>query len=96
MPPHGVELVTPRLWLRRWRPEDLEPFAALTGDPQVSEHFPSTLSREESEAMFGRIEEHFQRHDYGVWAVELPGQIPFIGFIGLAVVPFEASFTPCV
>ena len=46
--------------------------------------------------MFGRIEEHFQRHDYGVWAVELPGQIPFIGFVGLAVVPFEASFTPCV
>jgi RimJ/RimL family protein N-acetyltransferase len=84
------------LWLRRWRPEDLEPFAALTADPQVAEHFPSTLSREESEAMFGRIEEHFQKNGYGPWAVELPGQSSFIGFIGLAVVPFKASFTPCV
>lgn len=82
--------------LRRWRPEDLEPFAALTADPQVAEHFPSRLSREESEAMFRRIEEHFKKHGYGLWAVELPGQIPFIGFIGLAVVSFEASFTPCV
>jgi len=94
--PLGVELETPRLWLRRWRPEDLEPFAALTADPQVAEYFPSTLSREESEAMFGRVAEHFRKHGYGFWAVELPGQIPFIGFIGLAVVPFEASFTPCV
>jgi len=96
MPPPGVEIVTPRLWLRRWRAEDLEPFAALTADPQVAEHFPSTLSRAESEAMFGRIQEHFKKHGYCWRAVELPGQVPFIGFIGLAVVPFEASFTPCV
>lgn len=46
--------------------------------------------------MFGRIEAHFQKNGYGPWAVELTGQVPFIGFIGLAVVPFEASFTPCV
>jgi len=84
------------LRLRRWRPEDLEPFAALNADPEVMEHFPSTLSHVESEAMFGRIGEHFQKNGYGPWAVELPGQMPFIGFIGLAVVPFKASFTPCV
>jgi RimJ/RimL family protein N-acetyltransferase len=95
MPP-DVDLETPRLWLRRWRAEDLEPFAALTADLEVAEHFPSRLSREESQAMFGRIEQHFEKHGYGLWAVELPGQIPFIGFIGLAVVSFEASFTPCV
>ncbi len=46
--------------------------------------------------MFGRIEEHFKKHGYGLWAVELPGQSPFIGFIGLAEVSFETSFTPCV
>ncbi len=92
----GVEMVTPRLWLRRWRAEDLEPFAALNADPKVMEHFPSTLSREDTEAMFGRIENHFQKHGYGFWAVEVPDQAPFIGVIGLAVVPFETSFTPCV
>jgi RimJ/RimL family protein N-acetyltransferase len=96
MPPPGVEIVTPRLWLRRWRPEDLEPFAALNADPDVMEHFPSTLSREETAAAVGRVEEHFERHGFCFWAAEVPGRAPFIGFIGLAVPAFEASFTPCV
>ena len=82
--------------LRRWRPEDVEPFAALNADPEVMEHFPSTLSREETIAAVGRVEKHFEERGYGFWAVEAPGQAPFIGFIGLAVVPFEAFFTPCV
>jgi RimJ/RimL family protein N-acetyltransferase len=95
MPP-GVELETPRLWLRRWRPEDLEPFAALNADPEVMEHFPSALSPEETAAAVGRVEKHFESRGFGFWAVEIPGRAPFIGFIGLAVPAFEASFTPCV
>jgi len=90
------DLETPRLRLRRWRPEDLNPFAALNADPEVMEHFPSALSREESIATVSRIEKHFEKHGYGLWAVELPGEAPFIGFIFLAVPAFEASFTPCV
>lgn len=96
MPPPGVDIVTPRLWLRRWKPEDLDPFAALNADPAVMEHFPSMLSREETAAAIGRVEKHFEDRGYGFWAVEAPGQAPFIGFIGLAVVSFEASFAPCV
>jgi len=84
------------LRLRRWRPEDLEPFAALNADPEVMEHFPSTLSRQETAEAIGRVEKHFDDRGYGFWAVEVPGQAPFIGFIGLAVVSFESSFTPCV
>jgi RimJ/RimL family protein N-acetyltransferase len=84
------------LWLRRWRPEDLEPFAALNADPEVMEHFPSTLSREETAEAVGRVEKHYERHGFGLWAVEVPEQAPFIGYIGLAVPSFEASFTPCV
>jgi RimJ/RimL family protein N-acetyltransferase len=95
MPP-GVEIETPRLWLRRWRADDLEPFAALNADPEVMEHFPSTLSREETLGAVGRVEKHFEKHGYGFWAVEAPGQAQFIGFIGLAVPAFEAPFTPCI
>jgi RimJ/RimL family protein N-acetyltransferase len=91
-----VDLETPRLWLRRWRPEDLEPFAALNADPEVMEHFPSTLSREETAVFIGRVEKHFEKYGYGLWAVETRDQAQFIGFIGLAVPFFEASFTPCV
>ena len=33
-----VALRTPRLLLREWREEDLAPFAALSGDPEVMRH----------------------------------------------------------
>jgi RimJ/RimL family protein N-acetyltransferase len=33
---------------------------------------------------------------FGLWAVEVPGVAPFIGFTGLSVPHFEAPFTPCV
>jgi RimJ/RimL family protein N-acetyltransferase len=60
------------------------------------EHFPSTLSREQSAEAIAWIAKHYKKHGYGVWAVEVPGQAPFIGYIGLAVPSFQASFTPCV
>jgi RimJ/RimL family protein N-acetyltransferase len=87
---------TERLLLRRWRPSDLAPFAALNADPRVMRFFPATLSRAESDAFAEQIEEHFAEHDFGLWAVEAPGLAPFIGFVGLSVPRFEASFTPCV
>lgn len=91
-----VEITTSRLILRRWRPEDLSPFAALNADPLVMEFFPKALSREESDAMVGRIQQHFEDHGFGLWAVEVPGMTPFAGFIGLAIPRFTAHFTPCV
>jgi RimJ/RimL family protein N-acetyltransferase len=90
------EIRTERLILRCWRPEDRAPFAALNADPAVMEHFPSTLSRAESDALAARIESHFARHGFGLWAVEIPGVAPFAGFIGLSVPAFETHFTPCV
>jgi RimJ/RimL family protein N-acetyltransferase len=90
------ELRTARLVLRRWRPEDREPFAFLNGDPLVMLHFPATLTRKESDALAGRIEWHFGHYGFGLWAVEIPSVTPFAGFIGLSVPSFEAHFTPCV
>jgi RimJ/RimL family protein N-acetyltransferase len=90
------ELRTERLLLRRWRPDDRAPFAALNADPRVMEHFPAMLSRQDSDAMAERIEAHFERHGFGFWAVEVLGVTEFAGFIGLAVPRFEAHFTPCV
>jgi RimJ/RimL family protein N-acetyltransferase len=90
------ELRTSRLLLRRWRPEDRVPFAALNADPRVMEHFPATLSRAESDTRVERIEAHFQKHGYGYWAVEIPGVTTFAGFIGLSIPGFEAHFTPCI
>jgi RimJ/RimL family protein N-acetyltransferase len=90
------ELRTSRLLLRRWREEDRAPFAELNADSRVVEFLPGPLSRQESDAMADRIEAHFERHGFGLWAVEIPGVTRFAGFIGLVIPRFEAPFTPCV
>jgi RimJ/RimL family protein N-acetyltransferase len=84
------------LVLRRWRPSDKGLFASLNADPEVMEHFPSTLDRAESDAFADRIEAGFDARGYGLWAVEVPGQAEFIGFVGLALHDFPAHFTPAV
>jgi RimJ/RimL family protein N-acetyltransferase len=91
------ELRTPRLVLRRWREEDLAPFAAMNADPRVMEFFPAPLTREESDRLVReRIAPQFARHGYGPWAVEVAGVTPFAGFVGLLEHTFPAWFTPCV
>ena len=89
-------LRTERLLLREWRAADREPFAALNADPRVMEHMPALLPRAQSDALARRSEQHFAKHGFGPWAVEVQGVAPFIGFVGLVVPAFEAHFTPCV
>lgn len=92
-----MELRGERIVLRSWRPEDLEPFAALNTDRRVMEHYPAPLSREESDAFVReRVEPHFAEHGFGLWAVEVRAVSPFVGYVGLSVPTFEAEFTPCV
>jgi ribosomal-protein-alanine N-acetyltransferase len=90
------ELRTERLVLRGWRPSDRGAFAAMNADPRVMEHFPGTMTRAESDALADLIEAHFAQHGFGLWAVEVPGEAEFVGFVGLAVPRFEAHFTPAV
>jgi RimJ/RimL family protein N-acetyltransferase len=65
-----------RIRLRRWRDEDREAFAAMNSDARVMEFFRSRLSRIESDAMVDRIQKHFGEHDFGLWAIEVPGVAP--------------------
>lgn len=87
-------LTTERLVLRPWRDSDLAPFAALNADPVVMEHFPATLTREESDAVAGRMRAALAERGFGWWPAEVPGVAPFIGFIGLSVPEFGAHFLP--
>jgi RimJ/RimL family protein N-acetyltransferase len=89
-------LTTARLRLRLWRDEDLPAFAALNADPRVMQYMAKRLDRQESDASAERIRQHFTRHGFGLWAIELTDVADFVGFTGLSVPPFEAHFTPCV
>lgn len=77
------ELETERLRLRPWRDDDVDAFAALNADPRVMEHFPAPLTRAESDAAIGRVRAVFEERGCGLWAVEVPGVSPFVGFAGL-------------
>lgn len=87
---------TARLLLRRWRPSDRESFARLNVDAEVMEFMPGVLERAGSDALVDHIEQHFTEHGFGPWALEVRGGEPFVGFVGLMTVGFQAHFTPAV
>lgn len=89
-------MLTSRLRLRQWTAADLDPLAALNADPEVMRHFPTPLSRAESQTMLERLHAHIAEHGWGLWALELRDTGQFIGFTGLATPRFEAHFTPAV
>jgi len=60
------------------------------------EFYPTLLTREQSDAAIARIEAHFDRHGFGLWAAELRATSQFLGYIGLSIPAFQAHFTPCV
>jgi ribosomal-protein-alanine N-acetyltransferase len=91
-----LALSTPRLILRPWRAEDSDAFAAMFDDQAVMEFLGPAPDRAAIDGIIGRINQHFAEHGFGWWAAEAPGVSPFIGFIGLAHVNFEALFTPAV
>jgi RimJ/RimL family protein N-acetyltransferase len=90
---------TARLVLRRWEPRDLEPFAALNADPEVMRYIGAgrPLTRDESDALVGRIEVGFDDLGFGLWCVEpRDPDVPCIGFVGLAVPKFLPEILPAV
>ena len=88
-------LRTPRLLLREWRDEDIEPFAMMSADPAVMRYLPS-LDRAAAKEWVGRMRDHWDRHGFGQCVVELAGEASFIGVIGLDHVRWILPFTPAV
>jgi len=59
-------------------------------------YFLRPLTSEESNDFATRIQTHIDQHGWGLWAVEVEGVAPFVGYVGLTVPRFKAHFTPCV
>ncbi|HMV41047.1 MAG TPA: GNAT family N-acetyltransferase [Leptospiraceae bacterium] len=81
---------------RKWRESDVSRFTNMNSDLEVMRYFPQLLSREESINLINRIQSHFEKWNFGLWAVEEKDSENFIGFIGLYYADFQSSFTPCV
>ena len=90
---------TDRLLLRRWRPRDAEPLAALNADPEVMRFIGGgrSLARADSDALLRRFEDEWHERGFGLWAVEehaAPGVL--LGFCGLTVPAFLPAVLPAV
>jgi RimJ/RimL family protein N-acetyltransferase len=91
-----VAIETERMVLRAWQMSDRAEFARLNSDVRVMEFMPARLSPVESDLFLDRIEQHFFKYGFGLYAVDLRQPRQFIGTVGLMVPAFKAHFTPCV
>ena len=70
--------------LRRWRDEDLDPFASMNADPEVMRFIGDghVQDRAEAATMLARIRQGWTEHGFGRWAVERRSDSAFVGFCG--------------
>lgn len=91
------EAVTERLRLRRWRPNDLDPLAAIFAKEAVWRYpFRRGWSREETADFLQRKFEEWRERGYSQWAAELREDGRLIGFVGLAPPAFLPEVMPTV
>jgi RimJ/RimL family protein N-acetyltransferase len=89
-------LQTARLVLREWRDDDVAPFSVMSTNPLVMQYLTKLPDESAIERWVDNVRAHFRLHGFGLWAIEIPGIAPFVGFAGLTVVPYEAHFTPAI
>ena len=87
---------TDRLILRSWKLEDLHLFISMNKDERVMRYFPATLTDEQTESFYNRIQKEFDSKGWGLYAVEIKSTGEFIGYVGLHEIGFDADFTPGV
>ncbi|MEV5510003.1 GNAT family N-acetyltransferase [Streptomyces orinoci] len=94
----AITLNTPRLTLRRWREDDIEPMAAINSDPEVMRWIRdgSVRDRAETAAGIARWEAEWEERGIGLFAAELRAEKEFVGFVGLTVPEFLPEILPAV
>jgi RimJ/RimL family protein N-acetyltransferase len=85
----AIALRTPRLLLREWRDADDAPFLAMSAEPAMSEHLPAGDA-----AWMARARAQWAEHGFGQFVVELPGEAPLIGVVGLIDIPADYPCAP--
>ena len=94
--PQPQTLRTERLTLRRWREADLAPFRRINADPEVMRFLIGTQTPEESDASARRLMAFAESAGLGPWAVEVPGEAAFIGFVGCWPTRPQLPFAPAI
>jgi RimJ/RimL family protein N-acetyltransferase len=91
-----LELHTRRCVLRQWKASDLAPWAEMNADPEVRRYFSSVATEEQARGEAERCRDLIVQRGWGMWALEVPGVLPFAGFVGLALPHYDAPWVPAV
>ena len=93
-----LSISTRRLVLRRWREEDIKPFAAVCRDPEVMRHIGSGATRTRAQALASiqTYEREWEEKGYGLFAVERLKDDKFLGLTGLSDPTFLPEIMPAV
>src|SRR5262249_22355319 len=89
---------TERLLMRRWRDDDVEPFAAICADPEVMRYIGSGTVRsvEQARASIRGFEREWENKGFGIFALQLLEGGQLIGFTGLSEPSFLPEIMPAV
>lgn len=87
---------TERLILREWLSEDIDSLVEINQDPKVVEFLAGPRSEEETREMVEKIQKHFKKHGFGLFACVVKETSECIGFVGLNIPDFDAPFMPAV
>ena len=79
--------------LRQWRDADLEPLAEMSADADVMRYLLAPLTRDETRAMMDRLRTAIDQRGWGIWAVEVDGDLA--GMVGLSVPRWPLPCSPC-
>ncbi|WP_372511958.1 GNAT family N-acetyltransferase [Frankia umida] len=75
-------VVTSRLILRGWRPEDLAPYAAMNADPETMRYLDGPFGVDATERLVTHLIGMWSLRGHGMWAVEDRGSGEFLGRAG--------------
>jgi RimJ/RimL family protein N-acetyltransferase len=76
-------LVTARLLLRAFVADDLDPYAAMNADPEMSRYTGGTIDRTATWRLMAMLLGHWDLRGYGMWAMVERATGRFIGRAGL-------------
>ncbi|WP_239139832.1 GNAT family N-acetyltransferase [Actinoplanes campanulatus] len=94
----STRLETPRLVLRHWTDDDLDPMAAINADPEVMRWIRNgqPLDRDGTAERLATWRRHWDEHGFGLFALTLRDTGELAGFTGLAVPTFLPEILPNV
>jgi len=77
------QIETPRLVMRGWREEDLDSYAAMVADAEVTRFVGGVMTRGDAWRGMAAMLGHWALRGYGTWAVERKSDGELVGRIGL-------------